>query len=272
MVRKKYTIDLSDNNLIYISKHLFSNIRHVYILNVKHNLLMHLQMDIFINWPVTVTFTNDFHICCFTLSEMFCTATKPWYASCSRLLPSFGVKVSIITVSIILLICNFLSLFRNVRVVVKRQQSSLFSIIVCFLNIGDMLCGLYLLILCAGDLYFGETFVVNDHEWRSGTPCSIAYITILTFSLIIPYLLSVLSLARLMVVIYPFQSRFKSTNFVYKYTFGGFAITGALALVSCAKLQIKQSIPTILCSPFIDPKHSIHDIKFLTFFVASIQF
>ena len=253
----------------YISQKIY-NMSRIYIINLKYSPLLKLCMTMFNNWPVTVMFTNDFHICCITSPELLCTI-NPWHTSCSNLLPSLAFKACIIIISTNILLLNFLSLFKNVTVIVKRQQSSLFSLIVCFLNVGDILCGFYLSILFAGDLYFGEDFVVNDQTWRNGTVCSIAFVTILIFSMVVPYLLSLLSLARLMVVIYPFKSRFKSTSFVYKCTVGGFVCTGCLAFLFCAKLQIKQPIPTILCSPFIDPTYSITEIKFLIFFVISIQ-
>ena len=86
-------------------------------------------------------------------------------------------------------------------------------------NIGDFWCGDYLFIVWIGDLQYGREFIVNEMKWRNGVLCTLAFVLILMFSLVIPYLLSLLSFARYMVVVHPMESKFRSASFVFNCVF-----------------------------------------------------
>ena len=221
--------------------------------------------------PVNVMITDDFHICCISPKYTECSKMPPWYSSCSNLLPNIGTRLLFSIISFIIFAGNSLSFFKHFNTVKKKQRGGLHSIIVCATNVGDFLCGGYLFIIWMGDLQYGREFIVNEMKWKNGVSCSVAFILILMFSLVVPYLLSLLSFARYMVVVYPMESKFRSPSFVCNCVFAGTNFSLLIAFVSAVNLNLKQIIPTQLCSPFIDPTDSTALIRFLTIGVTILQ-
>ena len=142
----------------------------------------------------------------------------------------------------------------------------------CFLNAGDFICGVYLVIIWIADCIYGKTFVNMYHIWKNGQPCFLAFTLVLLYSFLVPYFLCLLSLARLMVVKFPLQSKFKSYEFVVKYTKAGLVTLGIIVLSMVIYLGSQHHIPNYLCLPFVDPDHTVPEIKFFTGIVALWQF
>ena len=86
--------------------------------------------------------TNDFHICCIVPMTIHCSAVKPWYTSCSKLFPNYTVRILFICTSVIVIIANVFSLCLNLLKMVKVKQNITFKLIVAYINIGDLMCGI----------------------------------------------------------------------------------------------------------------------------------
>ena len=220
---------------------------------------------------VNVIVSNNFHICCISPKDTECTEMPPWYMSCCNLLPDIKTRLLFSIISFVILIGNSVYFLKHVAIIIKRQWGGLYSIIICGTNVGDFLCGSYLFLVWMGDLQYGREFIVNHMKWRNGVLCSLAFTLILMFNLMMPYILSLLALARHMVVIHPMESRFRSTRFVFNCVFSGTFTSLLIAFVSVVYLKLKEIIPTQLCSPFIDPTDSISAVKFLTITLAVLQ-
>lgn len=82
-----------------------------------------------------------------------------------------------------------------------------------------------------------------------------------------------LSLSRLMVVVHPVETKFKGTRFVF--TSVAFLFLSLILVSLSLSLFLKYSLttlPTSLCSPFIDPTHSIIVIKVISWCIILTQF
>ena len=264
-------IDMSDNKLMLLFRNTFYNIVNIDTLKLQNNLFMDINFDMFSSIPVKIMITDDFQICCISPKDTECSESPPWLMSCFNLLPNMKIRLLFSIISFIILTGNSFSFLKNITAIKKKHRGELYSIITCAINVGDSLCGGYLIIVWIGDLQYGREFIVNEMKWRNGILCSLAFVLILMFSLVIPYLLSVLSFARYMVVVHPMESKFKSASFVYNCVFAGGGTSLFITLIFVVYLNLKQMIPTQLCSPFIDPTDSIAAVKVFTVGVAVLQ-
>ena len=264
-------IDMSNNKLLFLFRNTFYNVVNIDILKLQNNLFTDIKFNMFSTVPVKVIITDDFHICCISPKGTQCIETPPWYISCSNLLPNMKVRFLFSIISFIILAGNSLCFLKNITIIMKRHKGELYSIIICATNAGDSLWGGYLCIVWVGDLQYGREFIVNEMKWRNGVLCSLAFMFILMFSLVMPYLLSLLSFARYMVVVYPMESKFRSARFVCNSVCAGAGFSLLITFLFVIYLKFKQIIPTYLCSPFIDPSNSIAEIKFVTIGVAVLQ-
>ena len=193
-------------------------------------------------------FTTDYHICCMAPITTVCTAFKPWYISCCDILPSLGMKVFYIIVSVVVFMLNILSIILQS---ISYQSNKVFSLIVMLINANDILCGLYLCNVWLVDIYFGDSFQVKEELWRSGILCLTAFTTVLFFTVLTECLLIILSLSRLMVVIYPLDSRFKETLFVAKILISDISVTLFLSVLATFIFNtIDNTIKISICLPF----------------------
>ena len=265
-------LDISNNKLLFLQRDTFYKVNRIYILNLQNNPLTEISLEMFSGVNIRILVSNYFYICCITLMDTTCTAKIPWYASCSHLLPNIETKVTFIIVSLGIVSGNSLSILKNIMIRNKRLKGEIYSIIVCAINMGDILCGSYILVLWIGDLYYSDEFIINDTKWKYGMACSVAFWFLLMFSLSVPHLLCVLSLGRLIVVVHPMTSKFRSVKFVFTCICGGTVLPAILILLSIIHLNIKKIMTTDLCSPFIDPTHSVAEIKIMALTVALFQF
>ena len=176
------------------------------ILRILNNMLTDIKLNMFNNMPVKYIGTNDFHICCITPTTIHCSAVKPWYTSCSKLFPNNSMRISFISILLIVLIGNVLSLGINVFKITKVKQNISFNLIVANINTGYLMCGLTLVIIWIADMHYDDSFVVNDLKWRGHMICFIIFNMSIIFSIMMPFSLTCLSVARLMVVKYPFKT------------------------------------------------------------------
>ena len=83
-------------------------------------------------------------------------------------------------------------------------------------NTSDLLCGIYLGIIWIADVSVGEYFVVREENWRLSLICFIAFGCLLCFRLLTPSVLFFMSLSRLLIVLYPMDTKFKRYDFVLR--------------------------------------------------------
>ena len=245
----------------------------LYLLALQNNTMQTILVKTFHRLKLSNIISDDYKVCCAVPDGTNCPTKPPWYKSCSNLLPNTILNVFFFVLSVVIIIANILStILRRVSFVKGFDQSGAFGMAVSFVNVTDILYGIYLLILCIADLIYSGNFVFEEFNWTSSVGCFSTAGIVITFSLLSPCSLFILSFSRLMVVMHPLNTRFKETKFVLKCIFGIFFSVLILSLgVTILLWVIYFHIPLNLCSPFVDPTNQVILIKITTWFTVICQ-
>ena len=200
-------LNLSNNFITSLPSKIFNKVNSISDLLLKKNDFKFISFQAFSNVEIKTLETSKYFICCVVALKTNCIYQyKPWYMSCSQLLPNMEVKTSIGIISVVLIVINISSLLLHC---INFKQSKSFNVLIIAINLNDMMCATYLTLLFSADSYFGKHFSGNEQAWRGSPVCFLLFFLSLFFSLTSPFLLSVLSLSRIMVFLYPFDSKFK---------------------------------------------------------------
>ena len=218
------------------------------LLNITQNPLHLLKHNSFKNAEVTVIETDEYHICCIVLSSTSCNAFKPWYVSCSQLLPTLSMRILLTFVACIIVLLNVLS----IHLQSKSRSCSSFQMVILSVNLTDILCFCYLTVLLIADFIYSDRFITKEVYWRSSIPCLIIFIFAMIFAILSAFYLSLMSLCRTMLVIFPLNLTLKSNTFIVRILSILFIITTIFSISVSLLFRMKYSIfPTSLCLPFI---------------------
>ena len=285
------SLDLSDNKIAVIAKLAFSRLSKLHFLNISNNPLtvlpilfakkaqiflhmvnMHPQIiDImaFANVKIKSIITKDHHVCCIIPDNTLCPANKPWYISCSDILPNRMIKNFYAIISVLIILLNSASALSHI---LRYKKNSTFHITIVCININDTLSGIYLFTIWIADFSLKGTFSVKEHLWRSSLVCFGAFTVILLFTVLTQLLLLFLSLSRLMIIIYPVDTNFKQLKYVSRTLVSAFLFSLFIAVVISSLYKFEEKyIPISLCLPFIDPSAKILLIKIVTWFTVITQ-
>ena len=262
-------VDLNDNLIRKIPANVFSNITALITFKLKGNPLKHIEMIHTI--PVKNVFVDYFKICCITPKRINCRAPTFWHSSCFNVFPNGIIKYCCLFISLITVTLNLTFFIINATFVVRSGKCNLFTLISCSINVDYSLYGIYLMLLWIEDRYYKKYFYIDHSTWNNNILCQIAFISILNFSLLEPYHLSLLSLARLVVVLNPFNSYFMLPSFILKCILGGSLPVVLIVLGILIIFQNKQIMVSSLCCPYVDPSDSVFEVKLITWFVLCIQ-
>ena len=258
-------LDLANNFLNNLEGSFLANLT---LLKLTQNPFQSLQHNAFRNADINTIETDDYHICCIVLCSVSCDAFKPWYVSCSKLLPTISMRIFWAFVSIIVVLFNVLSIYLQS---LSSSQSS-FKMVIVSVNLTDILCFCYLTVLLIADSVYGEKFITKEFSWRSSIPCLVTFICALIFSILSAFYLSFISLCRTMFVTFPLNLTLKNSTLVVRILCILLIMTIVFALCVSLLYRMKYStFSTSLCLPFIDPTNSVKLIKLLTISVTSLH-
>ncbi len=260
-------LNLSNNPLSYLPENMMSNSVKLKLLFIMNTSLNSIHPDTLYGLSVNVIITDDYRLCCVACNKTTCPAYKPWHISCDNILPRYGMKVFFISMSVAVVLLNILSV---ASCCFPGQSHKPFLATVLSTNINDVLCGIYLMCIWAGDIAFEG--VVFELTWRSSPPCFTAFGIVLFYTIMTQFCLIFLSLSRLMVVIHPITTHFKQLGFVLKSVFLFSIISFLFGLSVTTVLKITEvTLPFNLCLPFVDPTRSVVLIMLTTWFSVISQ-
>ena len=154
----------------------------------------------------------------------------------------------------------------------SKIKNTSYSVLVVGVNSSDILCGIYLIIVFAADTTLTGTFAAREHLWRSGIVCMTAFTMVLWFTLLTESVLFLLSFSRVMLVVNPFDTKFKHVRFITTVLCFLILFSLFIAIVIVSFYVSKEIyIPTSLCLPFIDPTGKVLMIKIITWFTVITQ-
>ena len=304
LTKLKY-LDLKDNDIYHIESNSFYNISNAFLLNLANNKLKMFSMKFFhtifklislvlYNNPlyqvdnmlldgilINMLLTNNHLICCMKQFKTVCNPHVSWQTSCSPLLLNRVAQSLVILMFLLIIYCNTCSLgshfqevYRNYFLVnrqEKRKMSIPYQITVCFIDAGNLMYGIYLILLWFADVYYGKDFFIKKVNSEQTFVCFLAFTTSLSFYVLLPIFLIFLSLLRYMVIKHPLNCKFKSPTFVMRSLFLTTSIVYVVLLTEAITFLSYHGSPNSLCSPFMDQSNFLLLVKVHALSVTFIQ-
>ena len=248
-------LNLSSNPLINLPSKCFSNLFGIKLLNLENISFQTVDPKAFISTYVKLIKTLDYRITCVIPHNSYSTTYPPWYLSCSDIIPHLFLKNIYISVSLLVMGLNSLSIF--VQMLNGSRSSGIFKIKEIGLNLSDILCGLYLTCVWFSDSQLESGYLVNENVWKSHPLCFTGYNVALWFTVSCQIILLYISTFRLMAVINPMKIRQTSLELVF-YQISMvhlFSLSISVAITLVLKF-LEKHVATSLCLPFVDPSGS----------------
>ncbi len=259
--RNVSVFDISHNTLGSLRLCTFTQVKNLVALYIQGNPILHISLDLFNGHKnLSIIFTDNFPICCAaTYQELHlnCNATPQWPSSCGDLLSMPAMKVFNILLSLCILTLNLLSIFSCIFSILLDDKRS-YMILVLGINSIDMLYGIYMMVIAIVDLHYSGTYFISYMKWQSSIVCHIMAALSLFSLMSSCSLLNILTFSRLMVVIYPFDSRFKRTKLPLYCLMGNVVLCIFLAGISLMSyvLTVGNLQPSSLCTLIGNPNNS----------------
>ncbi|XP_053381975.1 G-protein coupled receptor GRL101-like [Mercenaria mercenaria] len=211
---KLKSIDLSHNKLEDIEAFSFSNLS-VNFINFEGNTITNLNKKTFTGVAdLKVLKTPSFKFCCIRpnyLDENNCFPTQDEFSSCEDLMRHSALQFLLWLIGVLSLIGNCLSLIYRLKVDRKRLTLG-YGIFVTNLAAADFLMGVYLLMIAIADAAFRKRYIYVDDYWRGSFLCNLAGVLSTISSESSVFFLCLITLDRLLVIKYPFGTKFFTTK------------------------------------------------------------
>ncbi len=255
-----FSVDLSHNNLKTLLKYSFCTVTKLQILFLQGNSLTQIDSEAFYFLQSRALVTSNHKICCLLDKEdHLCIAEVPWYDTCKTKMP-YASFIGSVTLSVLVLLVNG-PLLAYHSVTETGSSKNIISLGIA----GDFLVGWYLAIVSGACVYIPHNLLVNEDIWKKSIFCTCAFLFVLLSKLISLVSTDLLSFARLMVVLYPFDSKFKQSEYVNRTAFIAIVVTLKIALTFVIFFKIHNpKIPTVLCHPSIDPTNTMLSPRVVT--------
>ncbi|XP_071500488.1 G-protein coupled receptor GRL101-like [Diadema antillarum] len=237
---KLYILSFEGNPLMRIAPGTFKNLtvlKNLYILARPPSPLL-LYPDIFDGLGNLETINvYDPRICCISPGDSVCTLFEPAHPlfTCRMtFLQNLPIEISIYILGISALIGNSYVIIQRLLAKFSRDTAKVQSILILNLAISDFLMGIYLLILAIMDIVISDSYFWEGRaeEWRTSSICQAAgFISVLSSETSV-FLITIISLDRVISVLFPFSEHrlsVKSARVVVGMTWGL-----ALFLSTCA--------------------------------------
>ncbi len=201
-------ISISNNPLTKISDNFLSNVSRLEMVHMESNETSQLTRNVF--QPIQIlVFVTDYHICCFLPAGVTCSKRVPWYIPCSDM---FHGKREISVLSIVLaIVIIIVKIACSVLNKLSNDTKPAFKKCVFFVSVSEMFCACYLAIIWISNKSM-PTYVATLW-WRGSSGCFASFFALIWFSGATQFALMLLSLARLMVVVQPMKTKFKSGRY-----------------------------------------------------------
>lgn len=260
---------LSNNLFADLPELLFADTKTIKLLSMKNINSTNLDTNEFNDLETVKIDVTDFHLCCLLPKRGNCTSAVPWFISCTDLFPDANMKIICIVESVSTLVFNAVSILLQIA---THDSTYAYLSTVISVNLTHMLVFLYLSVIWIADLHFSGTFILNEALWRSSTGCFVAFCFALWFTLLSQLVLLLLSISRMMVVVFPMDTRFKRTKFILRCVCGSTFASLLLSVSVTVFIKLSSAnLSTPMCLPFFDPANKIFILSVLSWFIAISQ-
>lgn len=146
--------------------------------------------------------TDEFRFCCLVPNSIQCLPEPDEFSSCEDLMSNLILRSCIWVLGVIAFLGNIMVIGWRVR---YRASNKVHSFLITNLAIGDLLMGVYLMIIACVDSYYRGEYFIHDAAWRQSTWCRMSgFLSTLSSELSV-FTLTVITLDRFIAIVYPFK-------------------------------------------------------------------
>ena len=197
-------LDVSANHIDELDEVILKECHHADLVDMSKNALRWIKSKVFEELPnSTYIHVDDAATCCFITSAS-CTSPNPKspYLTCDRLLDQIVLKIFTWILGIGAILGNAYAI--AVRLRTKRGINTQ-ALLITNLAASDFLMGIYMLILTSTDTYYTDYFPSHSEQWRQSYLCKIAGSISVLSSEASVFLITLISIDRLVGIKYPFS-------------------------------------------------------------------
>ncbi|KAL0278339.1 UNVERIFIED_CONTAM: hypothetical protein PYX00_000182 [Menopon gallinae] len=203
-LRELTSLDLSHNSLEYLCDGTFHDLSKLTYLDLRKNPLQTMGSQIFVSLGKSLQFLvfDNYKFCCLARNVPKCEPTTDEFSSCEDLMSNFVLRICIWVLGISATLGNLLVIGWRIKF---KHSNRVHSFLITNLAIGDLLMGFYLILIAITDAYYRGVYSIHDEEWRNSRLCSLAgFLSTLSSELSV-FTLTVITLDRFLVIIFPFK-------------------------------------------------------------------
>ncbi|KAF6202512.1 hypothetical protein GE061_002908 [Apolygus lucorum] len=207
-------LDLHGQRIRLIEPEAFVGLRNLVTLDLSYNDLTFLRDGVFkgmmlLNYLLVVNkleklFTDEFRFCCLARDVLHCTPPQDEFSSCEDLMSNMVLRVCVWALALVATVGNLMVIACRAR---YKHCNQVHSFLIINLAVGDLLMGSYLLLIALVDWHFRGVYFIHDLNWRSSQLCSLAGFISTFSSELSVFTLTVITLDRFLVIIFPFRVR-----------------------------------------------------------------
>ncbi|KAK4321487.1 hypothetical protein Pmani_007704 [Petrolisthes manimaculis] len=205
-LRSLRTLKLSYNRLSILHQSTFNGLGSLQVLTLNNNQLESLGEKVFHRMPhLRHLETDRWGFCCLAPHVISCLPPPvDEFSSCADLMSNLVLRVCVWVLGFVALIGNsFVILWRSLH----SSGNRVHSFLIVNLGVGDLLMGVYLLIVAGVDLRYRGVYAIHEHDWKTSPLCQLAgFISTLSSELSV-FTLTVITVDRLNAIKFPFGVR-----------------------------------------------------------------
>ncbi|XP_038053549.1 G-protein coupled receptor GRL101-like [Patiria miniata] len=187
----------------------------------------------------TKAVVDDYRLCCnllrdipgFQIGNCHTTQSQPPLNLCGSLMQNYGLRVC-------MWVLGISALFGNFGVIVWRlwhrdgnEVKKTHSLLVLNLAVSDFIMGVYMLMIAAADIHYGEWYSTQAAQWRTSAPCKAAGVLAVLSSEASVFFVTMISLHCLLGIVFPFTRMKLSETSANKFIVTGWVTALCLSIV-----------------------------------------
>nr|XP_053651684.1 G-protein coupled receptor GRL101-like [Cherax quadricarinatus] len=234
-LRNLTTLTLSHNLLTVLDDAAFTGLRNLKMLDLRNNAIETLSYQLFHHIPrLHHLETDEWRLCCLARHVEKCLPVADEFSSCEDLMSNLVLRVCIWILGFIALLGNsFVIIWRSIY----SSGNKMHSFLIVNLGVGDLLMGVYLLIVAAVDLRYRGVYAAYELSWRTSSLCQLAGFISTFSSELSVFTLTVITVDRLIVIKFPFGVRRAEENVTKVVMAGVWMLVILLAALPLTNLQ-----------------------------------
>ncbi|CAL1530162.1 unnamed protein product, partial [Lymnaea stagnalis] len=198
-----HMLNLSGNRIRQLYDGTFNGLQSLISLDLSGNEMVYVGNRVFYSLPqLRVLITDKFKFCCLAKGVDKCLPEPDEFSSCGHLMANYVLRISIWLLGLV-------AFFGNMLVIVWRARDmrgrKVHSILITNLAVGDLLMGVYLIIVAVVDAYYRDVYMAHDETWRQSALCQLAGFISTFSSELSVFTLSVITIDRLICIILPLR-------------------------------------------------------------------